>query len=60
MGQPAFGGPQPYPGAPVGAPSEQEELNVLKAQADYFQNSLEEIKKRISELETSPEDKTEK
>ena len=33
---------------------------MLKAQADYFQNSLEEIKKRISELETSPEDKTEK
>ena len=33
------------------APSTDDELQALKSQAEYFSNALDEIKKRISELE---------
>lgn len=60
MGQPAFGGPYPYANQPpVGSPAAGE-VDVLKAQAEYFENALEDIKKRISELESQQDEKTEK
>ena len=45
-----------YPVAPYPAPfapdmSAEEELSVLKSQADSFQDALEEIRKRIEELQ---------
>ena len=45
--------PYAYGGAPIGpmiAP--QQELDGLKGQAEYFEHSLDEIKKRIEELES--------
>jgi hypothetical protein len=57
MGRPAFGGPAPYgyPG-PVTAgygPSTggQQELDALKGQAEYLEDTLDGIRKRIEELE---------
>ena len=46
---PAAYGPAPY----AYAPSREDELQQLKAQAEYFTSALEEIKSRISELETA-------
>jgi len=46
-GAPAYGGP-----APMQAPPRDVELETLKAQAEYFENSLAEIKGRIEELES--------
>ena len=52
MGYPAFGGGVPagvpYP-AP--APSGEQQLDALKGQAEYFEDTLEGIRKRIEELE---------
>ena len=55
-GYPAWGGaaaspyvPYPAPVAPTVAP--EQELVGLKQQAEYFQNALGEIKKRIEQLE---------
>jgi len=54
-GWPAFGGPtpgyapQPAPFSP--AISHQQELDLLKGQAEYFEDALDGIKKRIEELE---------
>jgi uncharacterized protein DUF5320 len=54
-GWPAFGGPapgyapQPAPFAP--AMTQQQELDTLKGQAEYFEDALEGIRKRIEELE---------
>ena len=51
-----FGG-FPYPTAPYAAPtywpqaSPEQELGYLKDQAEYFQNTLGDIQKRIDELE---------
>ena len=42
-----WGGYPPYVGAPTG----EQELDVLKGQAEYFGGALEDIKKRIEELE---------
>jgi len=56
-GAPAYGGVMPTPvAAPYGAPyspaaSQEQELNALKSQAEYFEDALDGIKKRISELE---------
>jgi hypothetical protein len=55
-GLPAWGGavsPYVYGGAPF-APTitPQQELDGLKSQAEYFEDSLEGIKKRIEELES--------
>jgi hypothetical protein len=41
------------PTAPAAAPTSDVELATLKAQADYFENSLTEIRKRIEELEAA-------
>ena len=54
-GYPAFGGAMPY-GAPYAAPvaptvTAQQELDQLKGQAEYFEDALDGIKKRIEELE---------
>lgn len=59
-GNPAFGGAAPY-GAPQAAPfapamTAQQELDQLKGQAEYFEDSLDGIKKRIEEL--SAQDKS--
>ena len=43
-----WGGCPPY----VGAPTAGQELDVLRGQAEYFGGALEDIKKRIEELET--------
>lgn len=46
-GLPAWGGYPPY--AP--APTAEQELDVLKSQAEHFSGALDDIKKRIEELE---------
>ncbi len=63
-GYPVYGGGMPY-NAPyfqgtsaqytAGLPKEGE-LNALKGQAEYLEDSLENIKKRIEELETGKEE----
>ncbi len=64
-GAPAWGAPaygdMPY-GPPYGAPyapaySPEQELTALKDDAKYFEDALQDIKKRIDELETGPEEK---
>lgn len=50
---PAWQGPASYP-APV--PREQE-LEALKAQAEYFERALEELRNRIKEVEKNAEGK---
>lgn len=54
-GYPAWGGPTapPVPTAAV-EPTAQQELQMLKDQAQYFQDTLEGIRKRIDELEHAP------
>jgi hypothetical protein len=53
MGAPAWGAPWgAAPAAPYAAPSPEQEAEGLKAQAEYFQQALEDIRKRIEELET--------
>jgi hypothetical protein len=56
MGYPAYGGVAPYgvPYNPVG--SREQELNALKNQAEYFEDALDDIKKRITELEAEPKE----
>ena len=50
-GFPAYGAATGY-GVPYGAAmSSDQELNTLKGQAEYFEDALAGIKKRISELE---------
>ena len=51
-----WGGVAPYAAAPYGAPygaapTRQQELDALKGQAEYMEDALEGIQKRISELE---------
>lgn len=41
----------------VAAPTQQQETEVLKAQAKYFEDALAEIKKRIGDLETEKPEK---
>lgn len=47
-----YGGAAPY-GAPYGSPvaTKQQELDMLKGQVEYFEDALNGIKKRITELE---------
>ena len=41
----------PRPWGPIGiAPSREQELDALKAQAKYFENALKDIRERIEEL----------
>ena len=54
-GYPAFGGtPFAAPYAPT--VSRDQEVNMLKGQAEYFEDALEGIKKRIEELESEKAD----
>ena len=55
MGWPAYGAPLVY-GTPYAAPfgpaaTKDQELDALKGQAEYFEDALEGIRKRIGELE---------
>jgi hypothetical protein len=52
--------PYPQEYAPPYPPqySEEEELNILKDQAQYFQDQLENIQKRIEELEKEKKDES--
>ena len=55
MGQAAYGVPPAYP-APYAAPfgpaaTSGQELDALKGQAEYFEDALEGIRKRIEELQ---------
>ena len=58
-GWPAYAGPaagyapQPAPFAPV--MTQQQELDLLKGQAEYFEDALDGIRKRIEELEAKME-----
>jgi len=59
MGYPAYGGAVPY-GSPYGgpsgpAPTKEQELDMLKGQAEYFEDALDGIKKRITELAAESE-----
>jgi len=59
MGMPAFG--YAYPGTPpvaTAAPtvSVEQEMEMLKAQAESLQNALESITKRMAELDTKPKE----
>ena len=55
MGGPPVGGPVPYP-VPYAAPfaptmTMEQELDALKGQAEYFEDALEGIRKRMEELQ---------
>ena len=67
MGMPAYGGPpvpagQAPPYAPPFAPATtpEQELDALKGQAEYLEDALEGMKKRIEELQTEAAEKPEK
>jgi len=58
MGLPAWGmgGVPPY--APYATPpTREQELKALKGQAEYFENALSELRKRIEELEDQKAEK---
>lgn len=57
-GLPTWIGPSVYPpyGAAYSGPDKEQELQMLKDQADYFTETLDEIKKRIEELESKSEE----
>jgi len=65
MGMPAYGAP-PVPPAqapPYAAPfaptiTPEQELDALKGQAEYFEDALEGIKKRIEELQAKTPEKS--
>ena len=63
MGMGAYGAPPAYP-TPYAAPfgptqTAQQELDTLKGQAEYFEDALEGIRKRIDELQAKASEKTE-
>jgi len=56
LGYPAWGGAVASPYAPYAAPlgpamAPEQEITGLKQQAEYFENALDEINKRIEQLE---------
>ena len=51
MGHPAYGEVAPYDAPYSPAVSQEQELNALKNQAAFFEDALNGIKKRITELE---------
>lgn len=59
MGYPAAGGAVPtglpYPGPVAPAISSERELEALQGQAEYFANVLEDIRRRIEELQAKSE-----
>ena len=66
-GVPAYGyGAAGMPVAPYGAPyampyasapTKEQELEALKGQAEYFENAMGDIRKRLQELETEKAEK---
>jgi len=63
FGGPAYGVPGPYP-TPYAAPfaptmTRQQQLDALQGQAEYFEDALEGIRKRIEELKSQASEKTE-
>ena len=48
---PYYGHPTPYAVPYASAPTPQQEVETLQGQAEYLENTLAEIKKRIAELE---------
>jgi len=63
LGGPAYGAPPAY-STPYAAPfgptvTKEQELDALKGQAEYFEDALEGIKKRIEELQAASSEKTE-
>ena len=66
MGMPAYGAPAmaPAQAAAYGAPfaptmTAQQELDALKGQAEYFEDALEGVRKRIEELQSRASEKAE-
>lgn len=51
MGGPGFAGPGSYAAPFAPAMTQQHEVDMLKGQAEYFEDALDGIKKRIVELE---------
>ena len=51
MSYPAYGGVAPYGDSYGGGVPKDQELKALKSQAEYFEDALDGIKKRITELE---------
>ncbi|MDY6913164.1 MAG: DUF5320 domain-containing protein [Planctomycetota bacterium] len=60
LGMGAYGQPPAYPtAAPFGqAATTQQELDALKGQAEYFENAMNDIRKRIDELQAGAAEKT--
>jgi len=56
-GYPAYGGTVPNSGPYGPTPTRKQELDMLKAQAEYLENALGEIKERIIELDAESESK---
>jgi hypothetical protein len=54
LGWPGYGTSGAYPDYAPQIPKTQE-VEALKGQAEYFGNALEEVKKRIEELESKAE-----
>ena len=56
-GWPSLSSAIPYGGVAPYTPTvtKEQELSALKEQADYFENTLDEIKKRVEELEAESE-----
>ena len=57
MGGPGFAGASPYAAPFAPTVTQQQELDMLKGQAEYFEDALDGIKKRIVELEAKTTDK---
>lgn len=58
MGVPAWGMPMGLSAGPIAPPvSSEQEAEILKGQVKYFEKALEEIKKRIADLESTQEEK---
>ena len=61
LGYPAWGGAgypyAPYPAPFATQPTSEQDLAGLKQQAEYFQDALDEIKKRMEELESQKSSK---
>jgi hypothetical protein len=47
----------PFAAPYASAPTREQELEALKGQAEYFENAMGEIRKRLQELETEKADK---
>ena len=52
MGSPAWGFGGPYAAPVPSAPGKEQQLEMLKNQADYLSGALDEVKKRIDEIES--------